>query len=135
MVSISIDYSGDLHCLAIHGPSGSEVPTDAPRDNMGRGEAFSPTDLLATAYGTCLLTTLAIMARRKELDVSGARAEVEKHMSAEPPRRVQRLVARVLVPLPASHPERKALEAAALACPVARSLHPEVEREVTFHWS
>ncbi|MGI8602434.1 MAG: OsmC family protein [Verrucomicrobiales bacterium] len=135
MVSVSISYQGDLHCLAVHGPSGSQLPTDAPRDNMGRGEAFSPTDLLATSLGTCMLTTLAIAAVRKGIDLAGASAQVEKQMSDTPPRRIAKIAARFIIPLPADHPERPALEAAARSCPVHRSLHPDVVQDVTFEWN
>ena len=134
MVSINVNYQGGLHCLSTHGPSGAELPTDAPRDNMGEGAAFSPTDLVAAAFGTCLLTTMGIAAKRLEFDISGATAEVEKHMSEDRPRRIVRLVARLRVPLPPDHAHRTALEAVAHGCPVHHSLHPDVEKNVTIDW-
>ena len=135
MVSIDVQYSGGLRCSALHGPSGSVLPTDAPRDNQGLGEAFSPTDLVATALGTCVLTTMAIVATRKGYDLAGATAGVEKHMTTEGPRRIARIVTRLTLPLSPNHPDRAVLEAAAHACPVHKSLHPDVEKDITFVWS
>ena len=135
MVSISVRYEGGLHCAAVHGPSGAVLPTDAPRDNQGLGEAFSPTDLVATALGTCVITTMAIVAKRKGYDLPAIGAEVEKHMTTEAPRRIARLVTRLTIPLPADHPDRPVLEAAAHACPVHRSLHPDVEQDIRFVWT
>ena len=88
MVTITGEYEGELHCRAQHGPSGSGLVTDAPRDNQGRGEAFSPTDLVATAFGTCILTTMAIAARKHGLELKGMRFETTKEMSADLPRRI-----------------------------------------------
>ena len=84
MVSIQMEYQGDLHCKAVHGPSSTELFTDAPKDNQGRGESFSPTDLVATALGTCILTTMGIMARTLNVDITGATATVEKDMTTSP---------------------------------------------------
>jgi putative redox protein len=134
MVSITLRYEGGLHCAAIHGPSGAGLATDAPRDNQGLGEAFSPTDLVATALGTCVVTTMAIVARRKGQDLPAVTAEVEKHMTTEGPRRIAKVVTRLTIPLPADHPERALLEAAARACPVHQSLHPDVAKEISFAW-
>ncbi len=133
MVKISIGYTGELHCAATHGPSGSELATDAPQDNQGKGEAFSPTDLIGTALGTCMLTTMAIVAERHEIDLKGAAATVKKEMS-DGPRRVGRLVSEIHIPLPANHPQRELLENAALGCPVHRSLAAEMERPTQFFW-
>jgi len=135
MVSISLRYEGSLHCTAVHGPSGATLPTDAPRDNQGLGEAFSPTDLVATALGTCVVTTLAIVARRKGYELPTLTAEVEKHMTTEGPRRIAKIVTRLSLPLAADHPDRSLLEASARSCPVLQSLHPDVEKEVTFSWT
>jgi uncharacterized OsmC-like protein len=135
MVSISLRYEGSLHCVATHGPSGAELPTDAPRDNQGRGEAFSPTDLVATAFGTCVVTTMAIVAKRKGYDLPAVTGEIEKIMTTEPPRRIARLVLRLEIPLPPDHGDRAVLEAAAHGCPVHRSLHPEVLKDIVFSWT
>jgi len=134
MVSIQIEYQGDLHCKATHGPSGAELSTDAPKDNQGRGESFSPTDLVATALGTCLLTIMAIAARTLDVDFSGATATVEKEMTAEPPRRIQKLAVRIHVPHAPSPVDREKLERAARACPVHKSLHPDVQIPIEFAW-
>ena len=134
MVSITFSYLGDLHCEATHGPSGTVIDTDAPKDNQGKGEAFSPTDLLATSLATCALTTMALVARRFDLDLTGATASIEKHMSAEAPRRVAALPLTLSIPVLPSDEAREQLEAAALGCPVMRSLHPEVVKPMTFHW-
>ena len=134
MVRIQINYEGDLHCSATHGPSGKSLETDAPVDNQGRGESFSPTDLVATALGTCMATLMGIVARRHELDLTGLAVEVTKEMSADTPRRIARLATTMRVPLPPDHPQRVLLENAALTCPVHHSLHPEVEKPVDFQW-
>ncbi len=134
MVNIQIEYQGDLHCKATHGPSGAELSTDAPRDNQGRGESFSPTDLVATALGTCMLTVMGIAARTLNIDVSGATATVEKEMTAAPPRRIQQLTVRIRVPHLPSPAEREKLERAAHTCPVHRSLHPDVQVPIEFVW-
>ena len=133
MVEIAIRYEGELHTRAKHGPSGSELETDAPKDNEGRGERFSPTDLLATSLGSCMLTTMGILARRRGWPLEGARVRVEKHMVTEPERRVGRLV--VAFDLPALAADvRPLLERAAHACPVKKSLHPDVAVDVSFSW-
>lgn len=134
MVRIEIEYQGELHCEAVHGPSGSKLSTDAPVDNHGRGEAFSPTDLVATALGTCMATIMGIVAQRHGIDLRGMRIEVVKEMVASPVRRIGRLSTQIRLPLPADHPQRKLLEQAALSCPVHASLHPEVEKPVEFLW-
>jgi putative redox protein len=137
VVQISVEYEGDLHCLSIHGPSQAALSTDAPKDNLGKGEGFSPTDLTATSLGVCMLTTMAIVAAKQSLNVelSGTRAVVKKHMTATTPRRIQKIEVNVEIPLPDSHSARATLEEAALKCPVALSLHPEVEKAVTFLWT
>jgi putative redox protein len=134
MVTISIDYQGDLHCRATHGPSGAELSTDAPADNMGRGEAFSPTDLVATALGTCILTTMAIKAQSMGIDLFGAKVCVEKEMTSSP-RRIGALTTKLVIPVQVAERDRKVLEATAHACPVHKSLSPEVEMPITFEWA
>ncbi len=113
------------------------LPTDAPRDNMGRGEAFSPTDLTATSLGACMLTTMAIAGIKKSLkaDLAGSRAVVRKHMTAEPPRRIARIEVELTLPAAVSPEERAILERVALNCPVALSLDPSVKKDASFHWS
>ena len=107
MIEIHIDYAGDLHCDAWHGPSSTKISTDAPVDNQGRGESLSPTDLLATALGSCMATVMGIAARRKDIDLAGMKIRVEKHMSEDQPRRVSKLAVEITMPLPEDHPERK----------------------------
>jgi putative redox protein len=134
MVKITGEYQGDLHCAATHGPSGSNLTTDAPRDNQGRGEAFSPTDLVATALGTCMATTMALVARRHGLELRGLKFEVTKEMSADVPRRIVRLTTHLWMPFSTSAASVGLLEQAAHACPVHQSLNPSVEKPVIFHW-
>jgi putative redox protein len=133
-VRIEVRYEGDLHTRATHGPSGAALETDAPKDNEGRGAAFSPTDLLATALGTCMLTVMGILARRKSWDMTGARVSVDKHMVADPVRRIGRLELRFEMPAGIPPEARKPLERAAHTCPVHQSLHPDVKIETTFSW-
>src|ERR1700678_3447772 len=98
VVAIQIEYQGELHCKAVHGPSGTELNTDAPKDNQGRGESFSPTDLVATALGTCMLTIMGIMARTLNIDIAGTTATVEKEMTDAAPRMIKRLSVKIHVP-------------------------------------
>ena len=135
MVEITAVYEGQLHCTAAHGPSGSTLPTDAPKDNMGKGESFSPTDLVATALGTCMLTTMAIVAQRHGIELKGGRVRVTKEMVSQPSRRIGALGVELVLPnAELSDDDRKRLENAALTCPVQRSLHPDVRMPVTFRW-
>ena len=133
MVSISIEYTGNFHCNATHGPSSAQLATDAPTDNQGKGEAFSPTDLVATALGTCIATTMAIVAQRHQVELKGMTVQVTKEMASDP-RRVGRLTTEVHIPLPVDHPQRELLEQTALGCPVHRSLSAEMERPTKFFW-
>ena len=135
MVKITGEYQGDLHCIATHGPSGSTLVTDAPKDNQGRGEAFSPTDLVATAMATCIATTMAIVARKQGVELTGLRYEVTKEMSADAPRRIVRLATTVWMPIARTEALAKVLEHAAHHCPVHQSLHPAVDKPVVFHWA
>jgi putative redox protein len=135
LVIINITYRGELHCEATHGSSGALIVTDAPTANHGKGEAFSPTDLLATALGTCMMTVMGIAAQKLNVDLAGARAQVEKLMAASPSRRVGSLI--VQLDMPANVPEaiQKTLETAAFTCPVKLSLHPDIAVEISFDWT
>jgi putative redox protein len=135
MVKITGDYQGELHCSAVHGPSGTGLFTDAPKDNQGRGEAFSPTDLVATAMATCIATTMAIVARKHGVELKGLRYEVTKEMSTDAPRRIVRLATTLWMPIAKTHPAANSLEHAAHHCPVHQSLHPAVDKPVLFHWT
>ena len=134
MVEIKLAYEGNLHCSAVHTPSGNTLTTDAPVDNNGLGQAFSPTDLLATALGSCLATVIGIVAKRKDIAVEGMNVTVRKFMSDDQPRRVKRLELDMEMPLPGSHPDRKLLESAARGCPVHHSIHPDIEVEMIWLW-
>src|SRR6202043_2847761 len=118
MVKVDITYTGDLHCDATHGPSQSKIATDAPTDNKGKGEAFSPTDLVATALGTCISTIMGMKAEELGLDLRGMTVSVQKEMSKDTARRIVGLPSEVHIPLPADSPQREVLEQAALNCPV-----------------
>ena len=134
MVQIDISYDGGLHCTAKHLPSGTTLTTDAPVDNQGKGESFSPTDLVATALGTCIATTMDIYARRKDIDLTGLKITVQKEMTTSAPRRIAKLTTEIWVPLPLSADPERHLERVALGCPVHASLHTEVEKPVTVHY-
>ncbi len=133
-VKVEVLYEGDLHCVAVHGPSGDRITTDAPVDNRGKGEHFSPTDLLGTAMGTCMLTIMGIAAQERGIDIRGARAEILKEMSNVPRRHISKLTARITLPARLSERERKVLEAAARGCPVHASLGPDTEVDLSFEY-
>jgi hypothetical protein len=132
MVEISVRYEGDLRCSARHGPSGSTLVTDAPVDNHGKGEAFSPTDLLAAALPACMMTIMGIVAAREGLDLRGMTATTTKVMSTDAPRRIASLHTIITLPIAADHPHRGKLEQAAHTCPVHKSLRESIEADVTF---
>jgi putative redox protein len=134
MVEMKAVYTGEKHCELTHGPSGSKIETDAPRDNQGRGERFSPTDLVGAALASCVLTTMAIMAERDGIDMRGASARVTKEMNPSP-RRIARLPIEVTVPKTVTPDNRARLEAAAHSCPVHRSLATEVDAPISFIYS
>ena len=134
MATVSSIYKGELRTQNTHLQSSSVLITDAPTDNKGKGEAFSPTDLLATALGTCILTTIGIVANTTGFNIDGARAEITKKMAADP-----RRVAEVVIELtfPASNltdKDKGVIERAAHSCPVARSLHPDMLQTVVFKY-
>lgn len=133
MVTITAKYDGDLSCTAVHGPSNATLHTDAPKDNEGLGRHFSPTDLVATALGTCILTTMGIVARRHAIELKGARVTVEKHM-IDNPRRIGRLPVTLHVPGNYDAKQRTILENAARGCPVHKSLHPDIDATITITW-
>ena len=133
MVAIKIEYQGDLHCRATHGPSGTILITDAPADNLGKAESFSPTDLVAAALGTCILTVMGIKAQSLNIDLGGSSATVDKEMLIAP-RRIGKLATQIFVPRQVSERERKLLEAAALTCPVHKSMSPDIDMPIDFTW-
>lgn len=129
-----IVYEGDLRTRMTHLHSGNEVITDAPLDNQGLAQAFSPTDLLATALGSCLMTIMGIKARDMKLELKGTTLEVTKIMASNP-RRISEV--HIIIRFPSntfSDKEKTILENAAKTCPVAQSLHPDIKQEITFNW-
>lgn len=134
MVEINIRYLGGLRCEATHGPSGNRLITDAPVDNQGKGESFSPTDLVATALGTCMLTVMGIVAERNQIDLSDTTVHVTKEMVTTPMRRIGRLTVTIHVPRELPADAQKKLEHAAHTCPVHKSLLGEIETPVVFRF-
>ena len=132
MVRIEAVYDGNLRCSATHIPSGQTLVTDAPVDNMGKGQSFSPTDLLAASMLNCMMTIIAIAADSRELDVSGMSGSVEKHM-ASGPRRVSKLEVEISLPTDLNSEDRAWLIKRGLACPVHKSVSQEMEVEVKFY--
>ncbi len=135
MVKMNVLYQGEKHCELTHGPSQSKIETDAPKDNQGKGERFSPTDLMGAALGSCILTTMDIIAARDglKLDLKNATAEVEKVM-ANNPRRIESLRVKITLPAHLNEQHRAKLEEIARTCPVHRSLHPDVQIPMTFEY-
>ncbi len=135
MVEINIAYQGELRCTAVHQPSGTQLQTDAPKDNHGKGESFSPTDLVATALGTCMLTVMGIAARTMQIDLLGTKVTVQKEMVANPVRRIGKLSVVIEVPLKLDEEQKQKLIKAAMTCPVHESLHPDVQKPIAFKWA
>ncbi len=135
MVKIQTTYEGALRVRAVHEPTGSELLTDAPKDNNGKGEAFSPTDLIGTSLASCMLTIMGMLADRKGWAFEGATIEVEKHMVKDPDRRIAKLDVIVRVPHVHEAKVRKALERAAMSCPVHKTLGDRVEMPIRFEWA
>lgn len=136
MVEIQIAYQGQLRCDAKHGPSGMRLTTDAPVDNRGKGEAFSPTDLVATALGTCMLTTMAIRTMDRGYPLDDSSIVVKKHMTQSPPRRIETLEVSIRVPRGAKIDAegRELLAHAAHTCPVRLSLADAIAVPVAIEW-
>ncbi len=132
MVKIEIDYLGNLRTIALHIPSNSELVTDAPKDNQGMGESFSPTDLLATAYGTCVLTIMGIVGKTRSIDLSGTSITVEKIMKSEPKRMLGQLNIHITFAREYIEKEMAILMAIPRTCPVSFSLHPDIIINVTY---
>ena len=133
MHQILIEYEGKLRTRAKHIKSGKEIITDAPIDNHGKGEAFSPTDLIAAALGSCILTIMGIAAESRGMDLKGTRSEITKFMGQNP-RRINKVRIRIYFKNNYSKVERKILETAAHACPVHQSLHVDLKKEIIFHY-
>jgi putative redox protein len=130
----TIEYLGGMRTSSVHLRSGQTLITDAPPDNNGRGEAFSPTDLLATSLGCCMLTIMGIVAERHQLKIEGAKVDITKIMAANP-RRVSEVIVEITMPAGGfSDKDKQLLENAAHTCPVAMSLHPDLKQTVSFQW-
>jgi len=134
MVELNIDYTGSLRCKAVHAPSGNTLLTDAPVDNKGKGETFSPSDLVATAFGACMATIMGIVAEEQKIDLTGTKVHVVKEMTSEPPRVIKRLTATIVIPAALSPEQKTMLESAAKTSPVALSLNPSIETPVKFEY-
>jgi len=128
-------YEGNLRTVATHLQSGTQIETDAPVDNKGKGERFSPTDLVATALASCMCTLMGIAANTHDISIEGIVCEVEKIMAANP-RRIAEIKVSVKMPNTTSYSDKEKLilERAAITCPVYMSLHPDCLKSVTFHW-
>lgn len=135
MVQINIEYLGDLHCVVEHGPSGQKFLTDAPIDNQGKGEYFSPTDLVATAMGSCIATIMGIKAKNNNIDIVGTKITVQKEMMNEPYRRIKKLTLNIVFPKILNDHDFIIMKNVIKTCPVTRSLHPDIEIDVSYKFS
>jgi putative redox protein len=135
MVKINAVYEGDLRCRLTHEQSGSVILTDAPKDNMGKGEAFSPTDLVAAAMASCMVTIMGIAANKHNIDLKGTKVDVIKEMLTSPVRRIGTISVDIYMVRGIPADKRSLLETAAHACPVHKSLHPDVQTLIVFHYS
>lgn len=134
MPDISITYQGQLRCEATHTPSQNKLVTDAPVDNNGKGESFSPTDLVATGLGACMATIMGILAERKKFSIDGMHIRVQKIMSSGAPRRIVELPVTITMPLPEGTEHKATIENAAHTCPVFNSLHPDIKVPIQWIW-
>jgi putative redox protein len=137
MATYKSDYIGGLRAESTHLQSGTKILTDAPTDNMGKGEAFSPTDLVATALGTCIITTMGIFGQKEDIDFAGSEIVGTKIMTSEGPRKIKRieLSLKLKTNIELDQPQKEKYERIAATCPVARSLHPELEQVVEIIWA
>lgn len=133
MATSKITYVGELRTVCIHLQSGTQILTDAPTDNHGKGEAFSPTDLVATALGSCMVSIMGIKCRDLDIDVKDSTVSVTKIMQAEP-RKIAKIIVELDMSITASEKNKTILERSAMTCPVLLSLHPDIEKEVVFNW-
>jgi len=134
MATATLKYLGELRTQCIHIQSGTEIITDAPKDNHGKGEAFSPTDLVATALGSCMVTIMAIKAKEINVDLKDSTLSVTKIMQAEP-RKIAKIVVQFNMNALATDKEKTILERVAMNCPVLLSLNPDIEKKITFYWN
>ena len=132
-MTAKVTYNGELRTSCVHVKSGDSFVTDAPTDNNGLGKAFSPTDTVATGLASCMLTMMGIKARGLDVDLSNSTADVTKHM-ASAPRRISKIEVVLTLPSDVSEKDRKILVHTANTCPVHYSLHPDIEKEISFYW-
>lgn len=132
-MTATVVYLGDLRTECTHVKSGNTFVTDAPTDNNGKGEAFSPTDTVATALASCMITVMGIKARDMEVNMTGTTAKVTKIMASHP-RRISKIEITMQLPVTADDKTKKILENTGLTCPVLQSLHPDIEKDITFQW-
>lgn len=128
-----VTYTGDLRTKSVHLQSGTEIITDAPVDNNGKGEAFSPTDMVANSLATCMLTIMGIKANSMNINFDGSTASVTKIMQADP-RMISKIIVEFQMNIKTDKKTKTILERSALTCPVYLSLHPDIQKEVTFNW-
>lgn len=133
MATSKITYLGDLRTSSIHLQSGTEILSDAPTDNNGKGEAFSPTDLVANAVGSCMMTIMAIKSRDLDIDLTGSTIEVTKIMQSEP-RKIAKLQLVLNMSVAVDEKSKIILERTGMNCPVLLSLNPDIDKEITFNW-
>ena len=127
----TVEYLGELRTKLIHIESGDKIFTDAPKDNEGKGEAFAPTDLVATSLASCMISIMGIKARKDDIDIVGTKAEILKVMQASP-RRISTIEIKITFPKSYSDKNKKILERAALTCPVGKSLHVNIKQDISF---
>jgi uncharacterized OsmC-like protein len=133
MATSNITYVGDLRTVCIHLQSGTQILTDAPTDNHGKGEAFSPTDLVATALGSCMVSIMGIKSKDLKVDLKDSTVSITKIMQSEP-RKIAKIEVILNMPIETSEKYKAILERAAMTCPVLLSLHPDIEKDVVFNW-
>ena len=133
MTTSIIRYLGELRTSSMHLQSGTEILTDAPTDNHGKGEAFSPTDMVANSLGTCMISIMAIKSMDLDIELKGSTAEVTKIMQSEP-RKIARIEVILNMAVVTSDKNKTILERSAMTCPVFLSLHPDIEKVITFNW-
>ncbi len=134
-MTATIIYEGQLHCQATHTQSGTIIETDAPVDNRGKGERFSPTDLLCVSLGTCIITTMGMKASDMDINLAGTTLQITKHMVADP-RRVARIDVTLKLPagLQLAEKDRTILERSGNNCPVQKSIHPDIQSNIIYQW-
>ncbi|MFJ1353697.1 OsmC family protein [Capnocytophaga canimorsus] len=132
-ITAKATYLGDLRTEWEHIKSGNKIVTDAPTDNNGKGQSFSPSDTVATALAGCMMTIMGIKARDLDIDLTGMTAEITKHMG-ENPRRIAQIDVFFQIPVEVNQKHKTILENAAKTCPIGKSLHPEIVQNIEFHW-